>query len=44
MQKYSVFSLVKNALSNHENWDLAWKDPTPKKSMMLLLSVAVGMV
>ena len=31
MQKYSVFSLVKNALSNHENWDLAWKDPTPKK-------------
>ena len=31
MQKYSVFSLVKNALSNHQNWDLAWKDPTPKK-------------
>ena len=31
MQKYSVFNLIKNALSNHENWDLAWKDPTPKK-------------
>ena len=31
MQKYSIFSLVKNALSNHETWDLAWKDPTPKK-------------
>ncbi len=32
MQKYSIFSLIKNALSNHEKWDLAWKDPTPKKS------------
>ena len=31
MQKYSVFSLIKNAFSNHEKWDLAWKDPTPKK-------------
>ena len=32
MQKYSIFSLIKNAFSNHEKWDLAWKDPTPKKS------------
>ena len=31
MQKYSIFNLVKNAFSGHENWDLAWKDPTPKK-------------
>ena len=31
MQKYSIFNLVKNAFSNHQNWDLAWKDPTPKK-------------
>ena len=31
MQKYSIFNLVKNAFSNHENWDLAWKDPTPKE-------------
>jgi len=29
--KYSIFNLVKNAFSNHENWDLAWKDPTPKE-------------
>ena len=27
MQKYSIFNLVKNAFSNHQNWDLAWKDP-----------------
>ena len=31
MQKYSIFNLVKNAFSGHQNWDLAWKDPTPKK-------------
>ena len=31
MQKYSIFSLMKNAFSNHEKWDLAWKDPSPKK-------------
>src|SRR5210317_1432026 len=30
MQKYSIFSLVKNAFSNHENWEVAWKDPEPK--------------
>ena len=31
MQKYSIFSLIKNAFSNHKNWEVAWKDPTPKK-------------
>ena len=30
MQKYSVFSLIKNAFSRHKKWDLAWKDPKPK--------------
>ena len=29
--KYSIFSLFKNALSYHENWQRAWKDPVPKK-------------
>ena len=29
--KYSLFSLVKNAFSYHENWEKAWKDPEPKK-------------
>jgi len=29
--KYSVFSLIKNAFSYHENWQRAWKDPLPKK-------------
>jgi len=30
-KKYSVFSLVKNALSYHENWQPAWRSPEPKK-------------
>ena len=29
--KYSIFSLIKNALSGHENWQRAWRDPEPKK-------------
>ena len=31
MQRYSIFSLIKNAFSNHRNWEVAWKDPEPKK-------------
>jgi len=31
MQKYSIFSLVKNALTNHKDWEVAWKNPEPKK-------------
>ena len=31
MQRYSIFSLIKNAFSNHQNWEVAWKDPEPKK-------------
>ena len=30
-KKYSVFSLIKNALSYHENWQPAWRSPDPKK-------------
>ena len=31
MKKYSLFSLVRNALSHHENWQEAWRSPPPKK-------------
>ena len=31
MKKYSVFSLIKNAFSKHQDWDVAWRDPEPKK-------------
>ena len=30
-KKYSVFSLINNALSYHENWQPAWRSPEPKK-------------
>lgn len=29
--KYSIVSLVRNALSYHEQWPLAWRSPEPKK-------------
>jgi len=30
MQKYSIFSLAKNALNYHQNWEQAWRSPEPK--------------
>jgi len=30
--KYSIFSLIKNSFSYHENWQRAWRDPNPKPS------------
>jgi len=30
MSKYSIFSLIRNALSYHQNWPLAWRSPEPK--------------
>jgi len=30
--KYSIFSLARNALTRHENWQRAWRSPAPKKS------------
>ena len=29
-EKYSIFSLVRNAFTHHENWAQAWKSPEPK--------------
>ncbi len=37
MQKYSVFSLIKNAFTNHQDWDVAWKDPEPKKEYDVII-------
>jgi heterotetrameric sarcosine oxidase beta subunit len=30
MQRYSIFSLARNALSHHVNWEAAWRSPDPK--------------
>ena len=36
-KKYSIFSLIKNALSGHENWQRAWRDPEPKKEYDVII-------
>ena len=30
MSRYSIFSLIRNAISYQENWPLAWRSPEPK--------------
>ncbi|HEX6633442.1 MAG TPA: sarcosine oxidase subunit beta family protein [Usitatibacter sp.] len=30
MSRYSIFTLARNALSHHENWDQAWRSPEPR--------------
>jgi sarcosine oxidase subunit beta len=30
MSRYSIFSLLRNAFSHHENWQRAWRSPDPK--------------
>ncbi|MEH6472659.1 MAG: sarcosine oxidase subunit beta family protein [Halopseudomonas sp.] len=37
MQKYSGFGLFKHALSHHENWQRAWRNPTPKKKYDVII-------
>ncbi len=42
MQKYSIFSLIKNAFSNHKDWEVAWKDSEPKKEYDVVIIGAGG--
>ncbi|OLO06324.1 sarcosine oxidase subunit beta [Salinicola sp. MH3R3-1] len=37
MQRYSGFSLVKHALSHHENWQRHWRNPVPKKEYDVII-------
>jgi len=30
VQRYSIFGLLRNALSYHENWQAAWRSPEPR--------------
>ncbi len=30
MNKYSIFSLIRNALNHHEGWQQAWRSPEPR--------------
>ncbi|SVE17862.1 uncharacterized protein METZ01_LOCUS470716, partial [marine metagenome] len=37
MQKYSVFNLLKNAFKGHKDWEVAWKNPTPKSEYDVII-------
>jgi len=37
MNKYSIFSLVRNAVSFHRNWEKAWRSPDPKPSYDVII-------
>ena len=37
MAKYSIFSLARNALSHHEKWQQAWRDPEPKAAYDVII-------
>jgi heterotetrameric sarcosine oxidase beta subunit len=37
MKRYSIFSLLRNALSYHENWTEAWRSPDPKPSYDVII-------
>ena len=42
MQNYSIFSLVKNGLSNHKKWGKAWKNPPLKDEYDVIIIGAGG--
>ena len=42
MQRYSIFSLARNALSYHENWQRAWRSVPLKRSYDIVIVGAGG--
>ena len=42
MQKYSIFSLAKNAFNNHRNWQKAWRSPPLKEEYDVIIIGAGG--
>ena len=37
MEKYSAFNLIKHAISGHQNWQRAWRDPEPKRDYDVII-------
>lgn len=37
MDRYSIFSLVRNAVSHHEKWQAAWRSPEPKREYDVII-------
>lgn len=42
MQRYSIFSLARNALSGHRNWQQVWRSPEPKSQYDVVIIGAGG--
>ena len=42
MQRYSIFSLARNALTGHERWTEAWRSPEPKAAYDVVIVGAGG--
>ena len=42
MKRYSIFSLARNALNYHKDWDRAWRSPDPKPSYDAVIVGAGG--
>jgi sarcosine oxidase subunit beta len=42
MQRYSIFSLVRNALGHHEGWQRAWRSPPLKEAYDVVIVGAGG--
>ena len=42
MQLYSIFSLARNALNNHQNWSKAWRSPALKEKYDVIIIGAGG--
>ena len=40
--RYSIFSLARNALSHHEKWDRAWRSPEPQPEYDVIIIGAGG--
>lgn len=42
MKKYSIFSLIRNALNYHERWPSQWRSPEPKSAYDVIIVGAGG--
>ncbi len=37
MNRYSIFSLIRNAISYHQDWQQSWRSPIPKKAYDIVI-------
>ncbi len=42
MKRYSIFSLLSNAISGHQDWPRLWRDPDPKPAYEVVIVGAGG--